>query len=726
MLTRLSRIIGVTLVLGVLTIGPMVRGLFFWPDEIAAICLVSLGVGLWAYGRQAGGLPFHPLGGKTGSLLLLLVFAYVVQFVWAVYPWGNVDWVLRTLTAWLVFAMLRAEASPTTRQRVSLSVVVSGGAIAVVGLLHLASYYSTDPAVAATLGYGGFSDRLVAAYQYPNAAGAAFSVSLIIAAGLLLQSRNRWLAGALGALSAALSLALLFTLSRGAVAVLVVGLLLWIAGLGSTVRWLAVLRVVTTALLPVLLTLRGVTTAVETNSIVQTGVWIAIAAALGYAGAAPLAHLDQLQVQTRRSVLVGLGTVAVVALALGLYGWMPGALDRLGDLDLRGRNVSLRAAYVKDGLAIAADYPLGSGGWGWSRRYMQYQTLAYTARETHNHYVQTLIESGVFGAIAFVGALLGSIRLAIINRGTDPVRWTLSMGAMVLAMHAAGDFTLSYFSLWLLMWALLASSLPPSEGQGRWTKMGPAFATVVLATTVLSAWLWLGAFNLAEAVDLAEKGDDAGAKAAVTQSLRYDPLNSEGLLLLDSVESLELASQLDPFNAAVWQRLAITYDRNREYRQAYDAALRALSLRPTAQALYESAARAAGLLLDQSLSAGDMQGIREVRATLLRMESDLLERQRQTDHLPSLLDTPALTITPEIALPVGQAQFLAGDFRRAEAYLTTASAADWSYASTADIWLYAIYEREGRTSDQLALASKPWIRFLSQNKTYSLLVDWTP
>lgn len=725
MVSKITRITGLVIVMGVLIIGPLYRGLFFWPEEIAAIGLIALGAGLWVTGRRIGGLTFNPLGGRIGIALLLLVFAYLVQFFWAVYPWGNLDWVLRALAAWIVFLMLRAEASPTAQRGLAFCVVASSGVIAGAGLLHLASYYSTDPAVAATLGYGGFSDRLVSVYQYPNAAGAVFTVSLIIGAGLLQEGQKRWLAGLVGSLNAILSLALLFTLSRGAVAVLTVGLLVWIAGLSARIRLLAVIRLAVTTLLPVLVSLHGVTAAVESNRGSGTGLWLALAGCIGLIGAMVSAHLRSLEVRGTRILLSVLCAAAIVA-GVGLSGWIPGALGRLGDFDLGGRNVSLRAEYVKDGLSIALDYPMGSGGWGWSRRYPQYQTLDYAARETHNHYVQTLIEAGLLGAVTLVIALSGAVRLAIVSRGSNSVKWALSVGAMVLAVHAVGDFTLSYLSIWLLMWALLGSSLPPPASEGRWDRLWPVLATGALTGALVSGWLWIGARNLAEAERLAAQGDNQGVLEAVAASRRFDPLNSDGLLLLDTAEALELATQRDPLNANVWESLAITYERRKEYRMAYEAALQALALRPAAQSQYEVAARTAGFALDLSLQSGDQQQVRQIRDTLLQIEAELIERQGLAKRRPSLLDTPALELTPQIALQVGRAHFLAGNFDRAEECLVAASKAAWSYASTADVWLHAIYEREGRSADQLSLANKPWIRFLQKNPVYSVLLEWRP
>jgi len=49
---------------------------------------------------------------------------------------------------------------------------------------------------------------------------------------------------------------------------------------------------------------------------------------------------------------------------------------------------------------------------------------------------------------------------------------------------------------------------------------------------------------------------------------------------------------------------------------------------------------------------------------------------------------------------------------------------EWASGSEAEVWLYAMYTRAGRTADLVPLQNKPWIRFRNANPTFKAVLNW--
>lgn len=64
---------------------------------------------------------------------------------------------------------------------------------------------------------------------------------------------------------------------------------------------------------------------------------------------------------------------------------------------------------------------LGGGGRAWERLYHQYQSFWYAASETHNHFLQTAVETGVPGLLASLSLWVALLRTGWrASRPADP------------------------------------------------------------------------------------------------------------------------------------------------------------------------------------------------------------------------------------------------------------------------------------------------------------------
>ncbi|HWI66542.1 MAG TPA: O-antigen ligase family protein, partial [Symbiobacteriaceae bacterium] len=606
-LSPFLRYTGLSLVLAVLAVGPFLKGLFFWTELLGAIAAVGAGFGLWLLGRRLGGLSAALPGGWAGGALLALVGLYVLQFAWAVFPRGNLDWVLRMAAGWFAYVMLRAESGPGLRRWLGWTFVVSAVGVGFLGFLEFTGYVLKDPDLASMLTLVGLSQRMFTTFQYPNTAAVYFLAAMLAAAGLALEDMRAWKLGVLGGLTTFLLLAFFFTVSRGAVVALPFGLLLFFAGLDNRRRWAGLLLLVAAAA-PMVVAMKSVGLFSAAHNYISAFKWIAAATVGGAFLGVVLAFFLKLSGRVQ-AALAGVAVVAAVAGLLVLRpagGLLPAQATRLFDINLKTTNVVLRLIYDQDALSMAADRPLGRGGWGWDRGYRQYQDFNYTARETHDQYAQTAVEAGWLGLAALLTALAGALWAAWQNRSESPLGWTLAAGAGLVAAHSAIDFNLSYGAMWLLLWSLLAvGGRPAADAAPRLERpllVGGALASVVVLGFALL--LLPGSRLTDQAAALAEKGATEQAAATAKRAAVYDRWHSEPLLLMGNLASLERAVKLDPYHSGAQFKLAIARELNKDLPGALTAANAALANQPMVSAHYAKVAALEGTLLNGALHDG--------------------------------------------------------------------------------------------------------------------------
>lgn len=724
--SKLLRVSGMALILAVVLVGPYYRGLFFWYEMLPAIAVSALGFGLWSVGRRLGGQPLGLPGGPAGWALLALVGSYVLLSPWAAYFRGNLDWVLRLCAIWFAFVTVRGEAGPGTRRAVSWAVLFGSFTVAVTGLLHYTGYFAQNPDMAAALALVGLSDRLFTVYQYPNTAAAVFMAAVLAGVGICLDGEPKpWRMALAGAMSGVVSLAFFFTLSRGAVVVLPFGLLLLLAGFDWKRIGQGLLLLGALLMAPIAVSMHSVAAYQAKLNWQGAMKWTLISLAVGAAGAAALGLLFRLRPRLQ-GALAGALLLAVIAGALALRPagpLVPKAAARLFDMNFKTVNVVLRLHYYRDAARIVTDNPLGAGGWGWDRSYRRYQEYNYFVRETHNHYAQTAVEGGVQGLAALLAAIVLSLWTAFRRRGGDPLRWAMAAGAATIAGHAAIDFDLSFLPVFMTMMILFAAAQEPpagEEGRFRWLTGAVPAAGVAVAALVLG----LGASYDYQSDRAADKGEKTRALELAQLSQKYDPWSSEPMLAEDSPQSLQRAVKWDRHYADAWRQLAIKREVSEDYTGAYEAARVALAQQPALTDHYEAFARLAGFRLSEAMSNGDLDLARDLGKELAALDRQISERKQVADPQQKYWNSKALGWTLPMYLHMGKGLFLTGDYVRAEQYLKL-SAKEWTFAAEAEVWLYALYERQGRTADQKPLEKKPWIMWLEANPTYPVLLKWT-
>ena len=725
-LSRPLRYAGLALLVLVLAAGPFFRGLFFWTELLTATALLSLGFLLWLSGRKLAGVPVRLTGGAPGMALLALVACYLIQFAWAVYPRGNLDWVLRVTVAFFVYVMVRAEAGPALRRWLAWVLVLSAGGMAFMGFLEFAGYFAKDPEMMRALGLVNLGDRMATPLQYPNTAAVYFLAAVLSCVGLALEDLKRWKLTVATCLITLISVAFFFTVSRGAVVVLPFGLLLFFIGLGREKRWPGLLLLVA-AWIPTIGVLKAVGVAASVGDWLMALSWVGAGTAAGAIAGLVLSYF--LALKGRVQVAIVASGLALLALAvLGLSpsgGFLPKQAVRLLDMNFRTSSVTARLTFDRDALSMLKDRPMGRGGWGWDRSYRQYQESYYIARETHNHYLQTAVEAGVPGLLALSVAMGSAILSAWTNRQQNALGWALATGAGLLAGHSLIDFNLSYGLVWVLLWGSLASATTPLGNREQRRAWSWGVAGVAFCAAVIAVVLGIGSWYSDKATQLAEESHPEAAHSAALQAARFDPLNSAPLLLIADLPAFQKAARLDPDLTNPHWQLAILYANQQDWVAAHLEARLTLEKHPLVTAHYTKLASIAGTRLNRALHDGDTNLARQMSIELTDLGAEMIRRTEVAAQTNGAWMGPPLVMTPEFKLRYGQALFLTGHVKEALPHLTDASKVGL-LGSEADLWLYIIYERMGDSEAMTALETKPWIRFRNANPSYNFIRAWKP
>lgn len=139
---------------------------------------------------------------------------------------------------------------------------------------------------------------------------------------------------------------------------------------------------------------------------------------------------------------------------------------RIITFDLNNKSISARLEFYGDAIElIRENWLLGLGGGGWASLYQSVQERFYTARDVHNHYLQVFVEAGILGFLAYLSLVVFSVLNPLISffkTRDDRYRMYLSgilCGFFSLAFHSVMDFDMSYTSIGLLFWMLIALSM---------------------------------------------------------------------------------------------------------------------------------------------------------------------------------------------------------------------------------------------------------------------------
>lgn len=219
------------------------------------------------------------------------------------------------------------------------------------------------------------------------------------------------------------------------------------------------------------------------------------------------------------------------------------------------QNAIQRTVFFEDGMKIFARSPIvGLGLGSYENGIMSVQSFYYETKYAHNHYIQTLAETGVIGLVLFLGLLGTSAAAILLDRRKKEACHTMTpaLGATLIFMagHAVMEVDFSFYSylpfafgVFALISLCCGDALPrPKVSE---TLRTVALGAVAALTVVFSVFLIL---NLT-AADLVDKSPtfDNLERAAKMDAFEHNDYMLSYVYSSDSSENLHVQTQAKEF-----------------------------------------------------------------------------------------------------------------------------------------------------------------------------------
>ncbi|HHW67478.1 MAG: hypothetical protein PWP07_177 [Epulopiscium sp.] len=563
----------------ILFILPYPRGLFFAkeivPVQIACFLLFILWSGLKIVKKEKIEIDSFLM---TSVILLPVVYTLPLLFGVAASYYGALTYIFRYLTYMVIFLILSDLTKTKKEAFLWLNILgISGILAAILGIdaglgSGLNNYFRFNGVIDE---YG----RVRGVLQYSNSFGAYMGIIFFILVGLSLLTEKKYLKAFYSACQVLPLMALLMTVSRGAIVFVPLIYLLLILFVPTKEKKL---EVILSTIAPIIIALfagKMLTEMVhpilkgEGEGLVQRGwmiAFIAIVAAyiLSFILTGALGMFSRVSTKVYQIGIAFAGVIAVlggiVLFTSGLYRKLlpEFLLQRFSQIGSVTELTSGRSNFYRDGLRMLKDkWLLGGGGNAWAAMYRKYQSYFYGSSEAHSLPLQLWLETGILGMMVLAFFIVSLFIVYFKNRKSeDGVELTvLLIPVLMLLSHSIIDFNFSYVSLPLMSFALIGA-------MAGLKKRGDLNFTI-------SSWipLALGVIFIAFPISWQISRNYAVKATAI---IRKEDANANDVL--DAVEYMEKAVDLNGWNADYMLREGdpqdgdLLYDLSTLYGYLYD------------------------------------------------------------------------------------------------------------------------------------------------------------
>ncbi|OCT11561.1 hypothetical protein A8709_05435 [Paenibacillus pectinilyticus] len=170
------------------------------------------------------------------------------------------------------------------------------------------------------------------------------------------------------------------------------------------------------------------------------------------------------------TIVIGLIGAILIFSDTGVKNLLPDNVrTRIENINFQQNSVLERGTFYKDAIKLWKDYPiLGAGGGAWASLYEKYQNNPYTSRQAHNFALQYLVEAGALGFLAFIGFVIAVsffyIRSYIkSSQEKRDLHFLFFIIVISLLAHSMIDFDLSYVYMGAILFLALGGMLSNSS-----------------------------------------------------------------------------------------------------------------------------------------------------------------------------------------------------------------------------------------------------------------------
>jgi len=519
-----------------------------------------------------------------------LIFAYLLSFINAVNFRENLSTIIQYSIYFIVMIVLYDYFNDKKQQfamTIMAAIVFTGLICAVIGLEALTGAIPMLKDVQIT-------ERLGTTFQYANVAAIYFVVCILFSLTLIIASDQMILKAVLAGIGSILLLALILTVSRGGYLIGLIAFLLFI-GLQPAGFKIKGLGFSFCMLLPVLIFINSFEKDAGSHDYVMAAKWMIVTFVMAFIVCLFFQILGRLIAKIEHKRIIGitsLSLIAVIAIITIIYiksrsitilpqfaTVLPQKIvSRFMEFNIKDNSFTARLSFDKDALKlIASHWMLGLGGGGWISLFQSVQEFFYTAREVHNNYLQVFVEAGVLGFVSYV--LLVFISLAGLIRSIFKINDTkqkiyvsgILCSFLALALHSSFDFDLSFPSIALLFWTLIAggavfatedgSNINPKISRSHiiHTKKSILIVLIILSLllTFTNGLYSVASYNAEKGMAFSEELNYKSAMLFYEKAYRLDSINTEYIFELAKLYNFFAANNTNPEYIKGWRDLAL-------------------------------------------------------------------------------------------------------------------------------------------------------------------------
>ena len=399
-----------------------------------------------------------------GSLLLV---AYIISFINAANARENITALIQ-FTEYLIVSIVLFDYYHDKKQKcawiVMIPVLIIGFFNAIISIEALTGAFSL-------LDVFVNGSRVRATFQYANTAAIYFTICLLFSLSLINTSVKLILRILFTGIGNTILLAMLLTGSRGGyiVAAFVFIIYFFIQPVGNKLKSIGSFICIA---LPAFIFLTRISALQGSQNYILISQWLLFSFLMAFLLGLCYELFKKLKFRIRIKpvwsllIFLAITTILVIAFRNEIAGILPeNIIQRFASISLSDVNIYLRLQFDKWALSlISENWLIGRGGGAWDALYQSVQEIFFGARSAHNHYFQVFIESGILGFLSFLGIILVSLwnmfySLIKTNDVKNKVYISgLFCGFLALVIHSSFDFNLTFVSLALIFWVLIAGA----------------------------------------------------------------------------------------------------------------------------------------------------------------------------------------------------------------------------------------------------------------------------
>ncbi|MFD0697763.1 O-antigen ligase family protein [Paenibacillus sp. GCM10027628] len=411
------------------------------------------------------------------------------------------------------------------------------------------------------------------------------------------------------------------------------------------------------------------------------------------------------------AIIVGVLAAFLLLSDTGLKNALPeNVKTRLANINFQQHSVLERGTFYKDAVKLWSDYPIiGAGGGAWASLYEKYQNNPYTSRQAHNFALQYLVEAGALGFLAFVSFVIAVMIFYIRSYIKSPEEkrdrhFLFFIVTISLLAHSMIDFDLSYVYLGAVLFLALGGMLSNTTSaplrlksdSAALHKAFPALLTVLsVVMFYISAQLVSANSSYEQSLEVVKKSQDYNTIVApLDKAISLHPAHPDYLLtgqlsrigILMQVynqmkttdptkadgffnQAQDLLNQLlkkEPHNRMVaLQQLNMLLIKGKQ-QDALDWSNAQLPNYPWYIDLYEKSISLNIELANKAREKNDAKEFNQHLDNVLAIYKEVQQKIESLKNLPKgQLQGREFTVTPSIALNVGQVSFMRGDYAAA-------------------------------------------------------------